>query len=635
MNRPAPLRSIMGTVVDREPFTVGGARVDPVSRDASWRGGKERLQPQTLKVLVALVSRRGEVLTRDELVQLCWDGRIVSDDVINRAILLLRHLAQSAGGFEIETVPRTGYRLVENRSSENTTGWRSKPRLLGVSAVLAVAAAAVGGWVGLTRLPASQGVPPTPNVFVVPFTAQSNDPLVRQVALSAPTSLAHMLSESGFVIVRDKPTGNPGPNDYTFSGNVRRTATSVEASVQMVSKRYGTIAYTHEFSAPIDKAADLPDRIGATAAAELAWTGAEMILDPREHLSPEIASELMKAITLTIEDHDDLRAYQLNKHAAELAPNSAFPQLALAIQTGFSIGSIPQGERRAAVALALRASERARQLAPEFGDVYLPWCLLHSPVRITECDAHVHHALEVDSISSFVPGYLSNVYYRAGRMDEALQLATQSLANDPYKPAKLARMIWVDEATGDSRDGESVYRQAIRLWPGNRMRYARALGIAEFGDYAALAAFAASPDGSGLFNRKTFPQLMAAERDHHLLGVQRVCSASGLDWFTLSLCMDILSDLGDRDQAFAIAATLYPAWHAGPGQDAEQFWLDHPDGYDTSMLTGRAARSLRADPRFLDLAAKLGLLTYWRERRLPDFCIKDHEPVCATISHSA
>src|SRR5437763_3486094 len=113
MNRPASWRSILTSVVDREPFTVGRATVDPLSRDARWPGGEERLQPQTLKVLIALLSRRGDVVTRDELVQLCWDGRIVGDDVINRSILLLRHFAEKAGGFEIVTVPRTGYRLVE------------------------------------------------------------------------------------------------------------------------------------------------------------------------------------------------------------------------------------------------------------------------------------------------------------------------------------------------------------------------------------------------------------------------------------------------------------------------------------------------------------------------------------------
>src|SRR5437764_8250619 len=108
MNRPAPWLSIMASVVDRRPFKVGGATVDPGSRDARWQDGEERLQAQTLKVLVALMSRRGDVLTRDELIQLCWDGRIVGDDVINRSISLLRHFAERAGGFEIETVPRAG-----------------------------------------------------------------------------------------------------------------------------------------------------------------------------------------------------------------------------------------------------------------------------------------------------------------------------------------------------------------------------------------------------------------------------------------------------------------------------------------------------------------------------------------------
>jgi DNA-binding winged helix-turn-helix (wHTH) protein len=105
----------MLSVADRQSFKVGYATIDPLSREARWKGGKERLQPLTLKVLLALLSRRGEVVTRDELVQLCWDGRIVGDDVVNRSISVLRHFAQRAGGFRIETVPKTGYRLIDTR----------------------------------------------------------------------------------------------------------------------------------------------------------------------------------------------------------------------------------------------------------------------------------------------------------------------------------------------------------------------------------------------------------------------------------------------------------------------------------------------------------------------------------------
>jgi hypothetical protein len=32
------------------------------------------------------------------------------------------------------------------------------------------------------------------------------------------------------------------------------------------------------------------------------------------------------------------------------------------------------------------------------------------------------------------------------------------------------------------------------------------------------------------------------------------------------------------------------------------------------------------------LADRVGLLDYWRSGRLPDFCTKAHEPVCARIT---
>ncbi|HEU4695661.1 MAG TPA: hypothetical protein VFR92_01710, partial [Sphingomicrobium sp.] len=57
-----------------------------------------------------------------------------------------------------------------------------------------------------------------------------------------------------------------------------------------------------------------------------------------------------------------------------------------------------------------------------------------------------------------------------------------------------------------------------------------------------------------------------------------------------------------------------------------------PDGYATAILTGPAAKTMRADPRFLDLARSQGLLAYWRKDGPPDFCRgAQPEPICAQL----
>lgn len=634
MNRPAPWRSIMATVVDRQPFRVGGATIDPASRDASWAGGKERLQPQTLKVLTVLVGQRGEVVTREELVQLCWDGRAVSDDVINRAVLLLRHLAERAGGFQIETVPRTGYRLIENGGSAGAS-WRSSKRKAIAGAGLAfVLLAGISAWALSERPSASQGRPPAPSVSVVPFTAEGGDSLTRQVAESAPASLTRMLSQSGFAIVRDDPAAarDNSKTDYIFSGSVRRTGNVVDASVQLVSKRDGRIAFSHDFSAPIDRAGDLADRIGATAAAELAWTGAEMVLDPREHLDPQVANELMTSINLTNEEGQSIRAYQMARHAAAMAPDAAIAQLTLAVQTGFSISAIPREERPEAIAVARRSAARARALAPEFGDVYLTRCLLRSPVRLSECEADGRHGLEVDPRSSFVPGFLSDILYAAGREDESLELASQAWANDPYKSAKLARMVQMLELTGDRAGADRYFKEAVRLWPDTyRPRAGRLLGLAVRGDYDAMEAFVDPAIDAEKVDKVRLSALNSARRKRDLAAAEQACAGNSLRYLNKVVCMTVLADLGDNDGSFAIASDFFPVLGATKSVNEDAFWLDHPDGYDTALLTGPAARAMRTDPRFLNLADRLGLLAYWRSHPLPDFCVKAHEPVCSRI----
>jgi DNA-binding winged helix-turn-helix (wHTH) protein len=101
-------------VLANEPdFRLGGVQVSPGRRQIVAGPISEMLQPRVMQVLVALADRRGDVVSRDELMARCWGGFAVSDDAIHRCIARLRRLSESHGGFTLETVPRVGYRLVE------------------------------------------------------------------------------------------------------------------------------------------------------------------------------------------------------------------------------------------------------------------------------------------------------------------------------------------------------------------------------------------------------------------------------------------------------------------------------------------------------------------------------------------
>ncbi len=100
-------------VLAHEPsFRLGHLDIDPATRQARRGDAGETLEPRVMQVLVALF-QAGRIVTRDELIARCWDGRVVGDDAINRVISRLRHLAEGLGGgsFSIETIARVGYRL--------------------------------------------------------------------------------------------------------------------------------------------------------------------------------------------------------------------------------------------------------------------------------------------------------------------------------------------------------------------------------------------------------------------------------------------------------------------------------------------------------------------------------------------
>lgn len=136
------------------PFRLGAVQVRPATREIVGPLGREVLEPRVMQVLVALARAGGEIVTRDDLIESCWDGRIVGEDAISRVISRLRRHTEGVGrdGWRLETVTKVGYRLTsvgeggEPADIADQAARRPDRRALILAGTgVAVAAAAAGG----------------------------------------------------------------------------------------------------------------------------------------------------------------------------------------------------------------------------------------------------------------------------------------------------------------------------------------------------------------------------------------------------------------------------------------------------------------------------------------------------------
>jgi len=93
------------------PFLLGGLKIVPAALEVHAPGGVQALEPRVMQVLVALHRARGEPVSRDELSDLCWEGRIVGEDALNRCVGRLRKVLAVEPRAAIDTIPKIGYRL--------------------------------------------------------------------------------------------------------------------------------------------------------------------------------------------------------------------------------------------------------------------------------------------------------------------------------------------------------------------------------------------------------------------------------------------------------------------------------------------------------------------------------------------
>jgi TolB-like protein/DNA-binding winged helix-turn-helix (wHTH) protein/Tfp pilus assembly protein PilF len=197
-------------------FHFGEFTIDPVSGQLSRRGIRVKVQERPFQLLLALVERPGEVVTREELRHRLWpDGTFVDfDHGISSAINRLRGaLSDSAAQPRyIETVGRRGYRFLypvsrtpPHGSSVPPADVPRTPRRYGRIALLAGPAliALVAGIALPLRTPdATGGTEPIRALVVLPLKNLSSDPEQEYFAEGLTDELVtHLASLEGLRVI--------------------------------------------------------------------------------------------------------------------------------------------------------------------------------------------------------------------------------------------------------------------------------------------------------------------------------------------------------------------------------------------------------------------------------------------------
>lgn len=168
---------------------IGDWRVSPQSAEISRDGETIKLEVRTMRLLLCLAEKPGEVVNTEDLLNHVWPEVFVSHDSVYQAVAALRRVLgdDPKRPAYIETVPRLGYRMVakvgpwvEGATREAKSDpqgkegelWKFRLVWAGVAVliVLLIAAFAIRGRVASKNSASAAAVPiPEKSIAVVPF----------------------------------------------------------------------------------------------------------------------------------------------------------------------------------------------------------------------------------------------------------------------------------------------------------------------------------------------------------------------------------------------------------------------------------------------------------------------------------
>jgi len=411
--------------------SFGDYQLDTERRELTHGAEPISVGPQVFDLLVFLVQHRDRVVSKEDLIENIWGGRIVSESTLTSHINAVRKAIGDSGEEQrlIRTFPRKGIRFVAAVQSKPSQDLTSND---------------------IQKLPLT--LPEKPSIAVLPFQNQSGDPEQEYFIDGIVEDIITALSRIRwlFVIARNssftfkdraldvKQVGRELGVRYVLEGSVRRAGNRVRVTAQLIDASTGGHIWGDRFEGALADIFDLQD---------------------------QITTRVIGAIAPQLEQ-------------AEIERAKRKPTESLDAYDYFLRGMASFYQRnRESIAEALRLFYKAIELDPNFASAYATaaWCyhwrkingwMIDSVQEIAETERLARRALELgqDDAVALARGAHA-LGYVVGDIDAAVIFIDRALVLNP----NLATAYWASGWTrlwfGEVDTAINHLAQAMRLSP--------------------------------------------------------------------------------------------------------------------------------------------------------------------------
>src|SRR5262245_18618627 len=259
-----PLSSSTCGLTDADPrhgtmrFVFGDHALDPDRRELVRGSDAIAVGPQVFDLLVHLVRNRERVVTKDNLIDAVWGGRIVSESTLTSHINAVRKAIGDTGDEQrlVRTIARKGYRFVGD-VREADAAERAQPAMHPEPFAPAIV------------------LPDRPSIAVLPFLNLSGEPAQEYFVDGVVEDIIAALSRISwlFVIARNssftykgravdvKQVGRELGVRYVLEGSLRKSADRVRITGQLIDTATGVNLWGERFEGRIDDIFELQDQL--------------------------------------------------------------------------------------------------------------------------------------------------------------------------------------------------------------------------------------------------------------------------------------------------------------------------------------------------------------------------------------